>query len=299
MAGPATILAALAPADHTATAVPGSVSPGERVAFDIHFKNTSSSNLASLSLDALTSDATPAGATLLGVEPFDRGGCDTTSGDLHCAFGALNSLDEINLRVVYTTPDVKGTFTVPFLFTTTGNAPQGKKSHGYNYPTDGVAILDDSANFAGAYTSEDGQLVTDIQVLDKNKNPQFTQVTAPESLIGVTVGEEAIGVPTVPCPAEAGTCFGQWSIISVNPGNVLDYTPPGGIEVLIGYKGTIGNAKFVHVLDDGTVQLIEDQCSANPPTAAELKPGCFIINRVGGDSFVTLWIWKNGRLSGY
>jgi hypothetical protein len=30
-----------------------------------------------------------------------------------------------------------------------------------------------------------------------------------------------------------------------------------------------------------------------------MNPGCFIISSSGGDSFVTLWLIQNGRLSGY
>ncbi|MEX1072287.1 MAG: hypothetical protein WED86_01185 [Chloroflexota bacterium] len=287
LAGPAVILGAQPSADHTATAVPGAVTPGANVAFDVHFKNTSPSNLAQFFLNAVTPD----GATLVEVESASRPECDWSSGDLHCTFGAVNSGAEVDLRVVYTTPSTKGTFTVPFKFSTTGVAPdKGKNSHGDDYPTPGAATLDDSRDFAGAYTSDGGQVVTDSQDLHRTRNPQFTLVIAPANAIAVTVGEAAFA-----CPAEAGTCFGQWSVISVDSGTVY----PGGFKVVLGYKGNIGNAKFVHVLDDGTVQLIEDECSADPPPIAETDPGCFIITNAGGESFVTLWISQNGRVSGY
>ena len=292
LAGPAMILGAQASAIHTATAIPGSVTPGANVAFDVHFQNTSPSNLAQLFLNAVT----PEGATLIGVEFSTRPGCDTTSGDLHCTFGALNALDEINLRVVYRTPREEGTFTVPFLFSTTGVAPdKGKNSHGDDYPTPGSATLDDSQDFGGAYTSDSGQVVTDSQELHARRNPQFTLVNAPEDAIAVTVGE--VGGATFACPTEAGgTCFGQWSVIAVNGG--FDYGSLGqAFSVVLGYKGNIGNASFVHVLDDGTVETITETCTSDPPPFGEIP--CKIITTSGGSSFVTLWLTENGRLSGY
>jgi hypothetical protein len=294
MAGPTAILGAQASADHTATPVPGAVSPGTNVAFDVRFalKSTETSTLSQLYLRA----ATPAGATLLGVEGLPSQGSCTSGVDLSCTFGAVKPGTVVTLRVVYTTPSSPGTFNVPFLFSTTGvAADKGKNSHGDDYPTSGIATLDASLNFGGAYTATSGQVVADNETLSKRQNPQSTKVYAPSGLIGVTVGEEPIGPSTVVCPSEAGTCFGQWSVISVDGG-----TPyANGFKVVLGYKGNIGNAKFVHVLDNGTVQLITAECSSATPAASEMNPGCFIISSQNGDSFVTLWLIQNGRLSGY
>ena len=290
MAGPATTLAAQASAEHTAVAVPGGVTPGSNVAFDVHFKNTANSNLSQFFLNATT----PAGAIFVGVESTSRAGCSNVAGNLSCTFGALNSGAQINLRVVYTTPSSAGTFTVPFSFSTTGVAPdKGHNSHGDDYPTPGIVPLNANLNFGGAYTSASGQVVADSQTLSKRQNPQFTKVFAPAGAIGVTVGEAAGNL--FACPSQAGSCFGQWSLVSVNSGTQY----PNGFKVVLGYSGNIGNARFVHVLDNGTVQLITAQCSSATPAASEMNPGCFILSSAGGDSFATLWLIQNGRLSGY
>jgi hypothetical protein len=124
-------------------------------------------------------------------------------------------------------------------------------------------------------------------------------VNAPEDAIGVSVGEQ-----TFPCPAFIGTCFGQWSVIYVNDGAPY----PNGFSVVIGYKGNIGNASFVHLFDDYNAvtnptayELIEypaDVCVNNPPQPGDDLP-CMVLSESGGDSFVTLWLTENGRLSGY
>lgn len=284
----------------TATAVPGGVTPGANVAFDVEFFNPGPSNVSQLFLDAIT----PEGWILLGVESQSQGVCDSSSGDLHCSFGAVNALAGVQLRVVYTTPsDGGGDVDVDwFVFFTTGvSGDPGKNSHGDDYPTTGTVTLETSRDRGGAYTSTEGQIVTDDQELHARRNPQFTQVTAPEDLIGITVGEEPFD-PAL-CPPAAGTCFGQWSVISVNDGAPY----PDGFSVVLGYKGNIGNASFVHLFDDydpdtnptayELIEYPEDLCSSATPTASEIP--CMLLSSSGGDSFATLWLNENGHLSGY
>jgi hypothetical protein len=304
------ILGAQASADHTATARPDSVTPGAKVAFDVYFKlaATETSSLSQLYLKAKT----PTGAELLGLEPGSpsQGSC-TTAVDLSCTFGAVKPGDVITVRVVYRTPTSGPSLTVPFKFDTTGVAnDKGKNSHGDSYETPGVVALDGSGDFAGRYIrfDETDLTVKDNQILHATRNPQSTLVNAPAGAIGVTVGEAAGN--TAVCPAAAGSCFGQWSLVSVNNG--AGYT--AGFSVVIGYKGNIGNASFVHLFDDYDAvtnptryELIEyvstdpddptDICSSSTPSAAELP--CMILSTANGNSFATLWLNQNGRLSGY
>ena len=302
LAGPAMILGAQASAIHTATAVPDAVSPGAKVAFDVYFKlaDTETSTLSQLNLSAVT----PAGAELLGLEPGSpsQGSC-TTVANLSCSFGAVSPGVEVTLRVVYRTPTTGTSMIVPFKFNTTGIAPdKGKNSHGDAYDTPGVVPLNGSGDFAGRYIQVGDDLtVSDNLALHRTRNPQSTLVNAPAGAIGVTVGEQPGN--TAVCPAAAGTCFGQWSVISVNDG-----APYGaGFSVVLGYKGNIGNASFVHLFDaydpitnPTAYELIEypnDICSDASPDASELP--CMLLSSSNGDSFATLWLNQNGRLSGY
>jgi len=298
MAGPGMIFGAQAAAVHTATALPAAVSPGANVAFDLSFKlaDSETSTLSQLFLSAKT----PQGATLLGLEPGSpsQGAC-TIGADLSCAFGAVPPGVEVTLRVVYKTPGTGSSMTVPFNFDTTGvtsgpKADKGKNSHGDSYATPGVVDLTGGGDFSGLYIRDGSGIVSvfDNQTLHSTRNPQWTQVNAPEDAIGVSVGEA-----TFACPASIGTCFGQWSVISVNGGApYLD-----GFSVVIGYKGNIGNASFVHTDDLGniieTIVYPGDVCSDSSPIPSELP--CMILSSSGGNSFATLWLTGNGRLSGY
>lgn len=295
MAGPAVILGGKALAQVKAPPIPDKVSPGANVAFDVSFKNISNSNLSQLFLKSTTADATPTGGSLVEIESWSQGSCDSSDGNVYCTLGALNAGATATVRVVYTTPDVKGTFTVPFLFSAPGVAPDpGKNSHGDDYPVDAKVVLDDSKDFAGAYAFG-GQVISDIQALHATRNPQFTQVTAPEDAIGVTVGEASF-----PCPAIVGTsCFGQWSVISVGGGDLY----PDGFSVVMGYKGNIGNASFVHLFDgyDAVTNPTAYELITYPDDLCINHPAlpCMTLSSSGGNSYATLYLTQNGRLSGY
>lgn len=293
LVGPALILGAQPQAIYSATAIPATVSPGANVAFDVYFKNDSSSNLAQFFLKAVT----PSGATLVGVESQTQGTCDAnatldaTAGDLSCTLGALNAGTDLQLRVVYTTPTTGSAMSVDFLFSTTGVAPDRKKqSHGDDYHDLGTVTLDSSKDFAGAYTSASGQLVSDSQALHSTRNPQFTAVNSPSGAIAVFVSESN----EVDCPSGYSSCFGQWSHITVDYGATI----AGGFSVLLGYKGNIGNANFIHVLDDGSLEPITDTCSSKTaPALAELP--CKWVETAGGNTYATLWLTENGRIKAY
>jgi len=205
---------------------------------------------------------------------------------------------------VYTTPaNVAGTVDLDwFVFNTTGVAnDKGKNSHGDDYLTTGSVSLDDTKDFGGAYTATGLQVVTDSQALHATRNPQFTAVSSPAGSIGVTVGEKP-GNAFV-CPADASTCFGQWSVISVNAGAPY----PNGFSVLLGYKGNIGNASFVHLFDSydavtnptayETILYPANICSSPSPAAAEIP--CMILSSSGGNSYATLWLNQNGQIKAF
>ncbi len=291
LAGPLAVFGARASAIYSATAIPAAVTPGANVAFDVRFEldPTETSKLSQFYLAAIT----PPGATLLAVEaPGPSQGACTVGVNLSCSFGAVAPGDVVTLRVVYTTPTSGSSMTVNFDFTTTGVAADRKgNSHGDAYRAPGVVTLDSSKDFAGAYTSSGGQAISDSQVLHRTRNPQYTQVNAPAGAIAVTVGEGGAEA----CPSVASSCFGQWARISVNFGA----TYGDGFSVILGYKGNIGNANFIHVFDDGvTYEEITDTCSS-PTGPASTELPCKWIETSGGDTFVTLWLTQNGRVKAY
>ena len=266
--------AKLATVTVTATAVPGSVTPGKHVAIDADFFNSpNTSNISQLSLTAKTPDLW----TFVGVESQSQGTpCTAAGGTVSCTLGAVNAGNHVTVRVVYTTPStVTGPMSLNwFQFSSTGLAGDKGVGHGDNYPTSGSMTLDNSGDFAGAYTSTGGQVLADDPILT-TLNPQSTSLTSPNGLIGVTVGEKA-GTAFVCPPVASSSCFGQWSVISVNAGAPY----PNGFSVVLGYKGSIGKANFVHLFDSydsvtnptayETITHPGDVCSSATPSASEI-----------------------------
>jgi len=290
LAGPMAVFGARASAIYGATALPSAVTPGANVAFDVRFEldPNETSKLSQLYMSALT----PSGATLLEVEaPGPSQGTCTVGVNLSCSFGAVAPGDVVTLRVVYTTPPSGSSMTVNFDFNTTGVAADRKgNSHGDAYRAVGTVTLDSSKDFAGAYTSASGQVVSDSQALHSTRNPQFTAVNSPSGAIAVFVSESN----EVDCPTGYTSCFGQWSHITVDYGATID----GGFSVILGYKGNIGNANFIHVLDDGSLEPITETCSSKTAPATSELP-CKWIETASGNTYATLWLTENGRIKAY
>ena len=74
-------------------------------------------------------------------------------------------------------------------------------------------------------------------------------------------------------------------------------------EIVIGLDSTLASGqvnavKFVHVKDDGSVELIKNLCNVTTGGAPTNMP-CRYFTPDGGDTLAHIWITGNGRLSGY
>ncbi|HTI29521.1 MAG TPA: hypothetical protein VL687_04085 [Methylomirabilota bacterium] len=317
MAGPASVLAAPKPKPvPVVTATPGQVAPGNAVRFDVSFKNTTASNFSQFFLDADTPDAADLGTAdaaelngvLTGPTITPSNGASPTCGenslgDLECTFGALNAGSTVSLAVWYQVPaDFTGTFSVTFIFTTTGTpSDPHDRSHGDDFAGVGSAVVSND-NFDGGYFLNPAPIQTDPAL--SRRNQQNTTIPAFAAFNGGPLTAQEVNISNLlPCPQEVaddgGSCFGQWSIINVD--GATEYT--GGFEVIIGLDnsltpGQINAIKFVHVLDDGSVELIKTTCDKTDGTV----PGnmdCRYFTSSQGDAYAHIWLTQNGRLSGY
>jgi hypothetical protein len=294
-------------------AVPAQIAPGNAGAFDVSFTNAGTSNYSQFFLDA----ATPTGLTYKGLVAgptltapggattnLDPSVCVDNAGDLDCAFGPLNAGYKIYVRPLYdTADDASGTYSVNFIFTSTGT-PSDKKgrSHGDDFAAAGLITINSSTNFDGGYFEDPTPIATNPSLT--RRNPQSTSIPAFGAFNGGPLTAEEVALSTFDCPQkvadDGGTCFTQWSVIDVDEGT--PYT--GGFEVIIGLDNTLASGqvnaiKFVHVKDDGSVELIKATCDT---TILGVVPGnmpCRWFESSGGDTFAHIWLTGNGRLSGY
>jgi hypothetical protein len=294
------------------TPVPTEIAPGNAGAFDVSFTNGGSSNYSQFFLDA----ATPEGLTYQGlvdgptlIAPDDSEtdlppeSCNS-SGDLECAFGPLNAGYTIYVRPLYDTEDTaSGSYSVNFIFTSTGT-PSDKKgrSHGDDFAKAGSITINGDDDFDGGYFTSPFEVATNPAL--SRRNQQSTTIPAFAAFNGGPLTAEEVALSTFECPsqvaADGGECFTLWSVIDVDEGTYYG----DGFEIVIGLDSTLASGqvnaiKFVHVKDDGTVELITNLCDTTTPGVAPGNMPCRYFTSDGGDTLAHIWIQGNGRLSGY
>ena len=296
----------------TVAAVPTEISPGNAGAFDVSFKNAGSSNYSQFFLDA----DTPAGLTFQGlvdgptlISPTNvrtdlpDSSCVNNAGDLDCAFGPLNAGYTIYVRPLYDTElDASGTYLVNFIFTSTGTpSDKNGRSHGDDFAKAGSITINADDDFDGGYFLGATDIATNPAL--SRRNQQSTSIPAFAAFNGGPLTAEEVALSTFACPAQVaadgGSCFTLWSIIDVD--EATPYT--GGFEVVIGLDSTLASGqvnaiKFVHVKDDGSVELVKNLCNDTSGAAPTNMP-CRYFTADGGDTLAHIWLTGNGRLSGY
>lgn len=295
----------------TVTPVPTEVAPDNAGAFDVSFTNAGTSNYAQFFLDADTPDGLTYQGLVDGPTLISPTGAETdlpaascnSSGDLDCTFGTLNAGYTIYVRPLYdTAADAAGTYPVTFIFTSTGAAgDKPGRSHGDDFKNTGSITINADTDFDGGYFKTPSAIETNPSL--SRRNQQSTTIPAFAAFNGGPLTAEEVALSAFACPQQVaddgGSCFTQWSIIDVD-----EATPyAGGFEVIIGLDSTLASGqvnaiKFVHVRDDGTVELVKNLCNVTTGGAPTNLP-CRYFTSSGGDIFAHIWLTGNGRLSGY
>lgn len=303
----------------SAPAVPGTVSAAALVRFSYSVTNTSSSNFSSFFVDAVTPN-TDFDAALVGVISVGNSTsgttptCDTTSGDLHCTFGPLNSGKTATINVVYRTPsNASGTWSVLFAASSTG-APgtDPGNSHGDSYNVTGTVNIG-VGKAGGSYIYGTNLTAQNDQGLGKKNAQSSKLIFSSDGTTGfpATIDEAPASSTVYVCPtAVSAACFGDWNLISANNGGAV---PGGSFRVTYGYdkiSGSQGSVRFVHLLDpdhdgvygegqvEGTDYLVIPSFSSSP-CSTTLTTNCIeSISSGGGDYFFTLILDGNGPMRG-
>jgi hypothetical protein len=319
IAGPALVSAAPAPlligrgavidSFPLSGAVPGTVSPGRNVAFKVWAKNNGSSTISKLFLTGTTA------GDFVDYDLINSGTDGTCAqgpaggADIQCSWLGVVPGATIQLTFIAKTPGSGTSMPVDFEWSTSGfvDVSKGKnKSHGDAFTLmDSVALNGNINLFDGGYFQTAALVATNPAL--SRQNPQSTAIPA---ILGADFESGPFTVEENPAPGacpqkvldEGRSCFGQESIINANGGQVFD----DGFEVQIGLDGTIapGNIQtinFAHILDNGTVELIDTTCSDLTPEPAELaEGGCKVIEPLGGgDALGHIFVNENGRIRNF
>jgi hypothetical protein len=282
---------------------PGTVSPGETVAFSVSLTNQDSSTISQLSLTTNDPTLTVASATSA------DGKCATTS-PLSCAFRNLKFGTTVSAFVVLNAKNAN--FGVQFRWDTTGQAgDKGGNSHGdsFYWPYSGVTttpgtpiavgVNGDTTNYRSRYvlTKTQQQVFNNQSINSTNK--QSTQVNAPNTGIPVTV-QDGPGGPA--CPASV-VCFGEASVIEVNGGQPF----PGGFQVILQFDSSeipggvnANNIQIYHTWDGPPApgfETIPTRCTFSGGVPTSLP--CLTAKKINGNDLqVTIWTTHNGVIHG-
>lgn len=262
--------------------VPGTVAPGEPVAFTVYARNDDTSTVSQFYLRDLTA------GTVLSATP-SKGSCQQTE-PLDCSLGQLKPGVTVSVLVVYLAPASGSSMPVTWVFSTTGlgsGGPDSDNSHGDEFPTSSSVSLNASADFGGRYVNTNSQTtVQNGQTLGPS-NKQSTIVFSPETGIGVTV-EDGPGAGGDGGCGSGATCFSETSAINVNNGASYE----NGFKVVVNLHSSQipsgVNANNLVVYHDGV--QITDKCGKTP------DPDCYSVKKFSWGLQVTIWLTQNGNI---
>jgi hypothetical protein len=272
-------------------AMPRMVSPGSTVAFEVWARNAGGSNISKLFLTARTNAAFD-GVTVVNAGNT-KGSCSAGPGGgvaLKCSWKPFKPGASTQVLLVLTAPASGSSLPVNFEWSSSGYVKGGNNSHGDLFTQDDSAALNGDINkFAGRWIKDGSDnLIVQTNPALSSGNPQSTKIIAPTDGIPVTAAEDT---DLSDCQELFGEdCFGQASILNVNNGATF----PGGFTVQVVYKGKFPYAEFVHILDDGTPQFLEE-CGETP-----VAP-CFdsVVDWYAHTTTVTFYLLENGKTFGH
>jgi hypothetical protein len=269
---------------------PSMVAAGSEAGFEVTISNAGPSNISKLFLGVDTSVAPDYVTTTQGT-------CTTPGTPLSCSFGALRRGASVTVVAAFPTSQDATEFAAGFFATTSGasSSDQGHSSHGDTVrdPNEAATELTDSPDFAGGFSLDGAPVSTDNYL--SARNLQSTSVVPPNGGV-VATAQDGLGPDAFTCTGCTGTLFGEWSSVNVDNGAAQS----GLIKVTltvrrsqIPYGTELEDIVLVHVLDDGTTEILDQRC-CTMPTA-----DCITVTQLhSGDVRITAYVTENGGFKG-
>lgn len=291
-------------------AVPGTVTPGRTVAFDVTITNGGKSNISSL-LMATDLDADDPLAVPVYVGDAEWTGQPSPlvlrpCGDppyataLSCDFGSLVARASVKIRIAFDTPETGSSWSFNFGLTGNGNTPSDSgTSHGDTKLGEASVNLSEDADYAGGFVIDAGESFSTSDTLTK-QNPQSARLVGSQDLAIATI-QESSSVTGAGTLCREVNCIGQWATITApNPDNARI---TGSLLVLgKGIPGSVGPEDIVlyHLgSDTGDDGIIGDQSAERCASADDSASApCIYVTKEGQNFRITFWLLHNGSLRG-
>ncbi len=269
--------------------LPATAANGYGAGYQVTITNNGPSNISTLFLVTKIPDSP-------GLLTTSQGTCSAPgSGPLSCSFGALRAGESVTVVAGYVTPATGSSFDPVFQANSNGvSFTDPKRSHGDTLqdPNETPTVLSKSTNFAGGFAINQSDVKTADNV-GKN-NPQATTVTPPT--VGViTTAQDGLAANAFTCTGCTKTLFGDWSRVTVGHGESFGDLFP--VTLLVYGKAlpkaaTQDTIDLVHVLDNGTTEILSTRCGATPTL------NCVSVTPVGSNYKITGWVDQNGGFKG-
>jgi hypothetical protein len=291
------------------TAVPGSVSPGKAVAFNVTIKNDGRSNISSVLMATDLAASNPLAVPLavwdvqwtgqpapLVMEPCGTGPFTSA---LSCDFGSLVSGASVSLKIAFTTPSTGSSWAFNFVLTGNGNTPSdtGGTSHGDTKKGPASVTLNSSPDFAGGFVVDSDSFGTLVSLT--KQNPQAATLSTSQDLQPTTLqeGNTYSGAGDL---CSTVNCIGQWATITApNPdGDLIS----GSLLIFgKGIPGSVGPEDILlyHLDGSGDDGIIGDQADERCASATDAASApCIFVTEVGQNFRIDFWLLHNGTLRG-
>ena len=294
--------------------LPNVVSPGNDAGWFVTVTNNGPSNINALKI-TLTAEtgALPSYLSALTLSSGGAWSCTDTATERVCDVGTLVDDATVTFTVAYAVPtNQTGAFDINVALRagtgdTDSDGPGKSRGDKGNFPD--ATPVSQSSNFDGGFVFDEPFYSTNPDL--GRRNIQATALEGTEGLIGVTIED---GSATGPCDGTADPAtvnpacnrlFGEWSKLNVDD-NAQFGTPFKVTLLVLGSAvpgGTgVEDIVVVHVLDDGTVDVIGDAEDGselcNSTTGTPTNADCITVTKVGGNYKIVVWLLQNGNIRG-
>ena len=299
---------------------PNRVAPGKDAGWHVTVTNNGPSNINDLRITITSPDAAAPGlpSYFSGIllASGSQAVCSTSTGALVCPVGTLGDNQSVTFTVAFapSSSQLNSVRVVIGLRAGTGDtdtdAPGKSRGDKKDFPFS--TPVSTSTNYDGGFVIEATEPAFSTNQVLGRRNVQATALESFPSTIGVAIEDgpdltvtcDGTEAPETVNPA-CNRLFGEWSKLNVDDG--ATYNTPFKVTLLVLGSAVPGGTSvedivLVHVLDDGTVDVIGDaedgsevcDSTTGTPTNAD----CITVTKVGGNYKIVAWLLQNGNIRG-
>jgi hypothetical protein len=293
--------------DITIVPTPATVGAGRDAGFIVTVLNDGTSQINKLSVTTTALDTPNAAPVYISTLAYSTGAsasCPIAVPQI-CQIGTLEGGTSVTFTVAYAVPSgARGDFELEVAIRagtgdTDSDGPKGK-SRGDAYKETEAATIG-TGDFDGGFVVGGDAYQTNPNL--GPRNIQSTALTGAPELVPVMIEDGIATLDDCDNVADDPACaslFGEWSRLNVNNGN--DGNPfgtPFKVTLVVRGSSVPGNPDpedvvFVHVLDDGSIVVIEDACTFAGANPVPTNPECLTARKAGSNWVLEVWLLRNG-----